>query len=153
MQAHGLIKRPRRGRGHTAGVVAAEQRFENFQARSYESEYVNGLRHCDFHHGSFKVPQPDGQWNGAELPGILDDCSRVCAHAQWYLAETAQNLIHGLNQGFQKYDLPGAFMSDNGSAFIARETVQGLSRLGILHEKTLPHNPHWSRRQPFLSPS
>ena len=147
MQAHGLIKRPRRGRGHTAGVVAAEQRFEDFEIRSYESQYVNALWHCDFHHGSLKVLLPDGQWSAVELLGVLDDCSRLCAHAQWYLAETAQNLVHGLNQGFQKYDLPRGLMSDNGAAMIAAETVQGLARLGILHERTLPYSAYQNGKQ------
>ena len=32
---------------------------------------------------------------------ILDDCSRVCCHIQWYLEETAECLIHGLS--FQPY--------------------------------------------------
>lgn len=147
MQAHGLIKRPRRGRGHTAGVEAAEKRFEDFEIRSYESEYVNGLWHGDFHHGSLKVLLPNGQWSGAELLGLLDDCSRICVHAQWYLAETAQNVVHGLNQGFEKYDLPRAFMSDNGSAFTAAETVQGLARLGVVHERTLPHSAYQNGKQ------
>lgn len=147
MQAHGLIKRPRRGRGHTAGVQAAEQRFEDFEIRSYESQYVNALWHCDFHHGSLKVLLPDGQWRGVELLGVLDDCSRLCAHAQWYLSETAENLIHGLTQGFEKYGLPRGLMSDNGSAMIAAETVQGLVRLGIVHERTLAYSAYMNGKQ------
>jgi putative transposase len=147
MQAHGLIKRPRRGRGHTAGVLAAEQRFEDFEIRSYESEYVNALWHCDYHHGSLKVLLPDGKYSGVELLGVLDDCSRLCIHAQWYLSETAENLIHGLMQGFEKYDLARALMSDNGSAMIAAETVQGLARLGIVHERTLPYSAYQNGKQ------
>ncbi|MBU0516024.1 MAG: DDE-type integrase/transposase/recombinase [Proteobacteria bacterium] len=147
MQAHGLIKRPRRGRGHTAGVEAAEKRFEGFEIRSYESEYVNALWHTDFHHGSLKVLLPDGQWSGVEMMGVLDDCSRLCVHAQWYLAETAQNLIHGLTQGIEKHELPRALMSDRGSAMLAAETVQGLARLGIVHETTLPYSPYQNGKQ------
>ena len=147
MQAHGLIKRPRRGRGHTAGVLAAEQRFEDFEIRSYESEYVNALWHLDFHHGSLNVLLPNGKYGAVELLGVLDDCSRLCIHAQWYLCETAENLIHGLIQGFEKYDLPRALMSDNGSAMIAAETVQGLARLGIVHERTLPYSPYINGKQ------
>ena len=147
MQAHGLIKRPRKGRRHTAGVEAAEQRFEAFEIRSYESQYVNALWHCDYHHGSLKVLLPDGQWSGVELLGVLDDCSRLCTHVQWYLAQTAQNFIHGLTQAFEKYDLPRALMSDNGSAMIAAESVQGLARLGIVHERTLPYSPECNGKQ------
>jgi hypothetical protein len=33
-------------------------------------------------------------------------------------------------------------MTDNGSAMLAAETVQGLARLGIVHETTLPYSPY-----------
>jgi transposase InsO family protein len=147
MQAHGLLKRRRRGRGQSAAVQAAEQRFEAFEIRSYECQYVNALWHLDFHGGSLKVLLPDGQWSRAQLLGVLDDHSRLCVHVQWYLTETAENLIHGLCQGFQKYGLPRALMTDNGSAMIAAETTQGLARLGIVHEKTLPYSAYQNGKQ------
>ena len=147
MKAHGLLKRPRQGRGYTPGAQAAEQRFEAFEIRSYESQYANALWHLDFHHGSLKVLLPDGQWTGVQLLGVLDDHSRLCAHAQWYLSETAENLVHGLCQSFEKRGLPRALMSDNGSAMIAAETVQGLERLGIIHEKTLPYSAYQNGKQ------
>jgi len=147
MQAHGLFKRPRRGRGPSAGVEAAEQRFEALEIRSYQSAYVNALWHLDFHGGSLKVLLADGQWVTPQLLGVLDDRSRLCCHAQWYLAATAQNLVHGLCQAFEKRGLPRALMSDNGSAMIAAETVQGLARLGIVHEKTLPYSPYQNGKQ------
>jgi putative transposase len=142
MKAHGLLKRPRRGRGNSAGVQAAEKRFEGYEIRSYESQYANALWHLDFHHGSLKVLLHAGQWSGVHLLGVLDDYSRLCVHAQWYLAETAENLVHGLCQGFEKRGLSRALMSDNGSAMTAAETVQGLERLGILHERTLPYSAY-----------
>ncbi len=147
MQAHGMFKRARRGRGDGPGVAAAEKRFEAFEVRSYESEYVNSLWHFDFHQGSLRVVLPDGQWSVVQLFGLLDDCSRFCVHVQWYLAETAQNLVHGLTQGFEKHGLPRAVLSDNGSAMIATETVQGLQRLGIIQERTLPYSPYQNGKQ------
>jgi transposase InsO family protein len=147
MKAHGLLKRRRQGRGNTPGAQAAEQRFEALEIRSYESQYANALWHLDFHHGSLKVLLPDGQWAGVQLLGVLDDHSRLCTHAQWYLSETAENLVHGLCQGFEKRGLPRALMSDNGSAMIAAETVQGLERLGIVHEKTLPYSAYQNGKQ------
>ncbi len=147
MKAHGLLKRPRQGRGNTPGAQAAERRFEAFEIRSYESQYANALWHLDFHHGSLKVLLPEGQWAGVHLLGVLDDHSRLCAHAQWYLSETAENLVHGLCQAFEKRGLPRALMSDNGSAMTAAETVQGLERLGIIHEKTLPYSAYQNGKQ------
>lgn len=49
---------------------------------------------------------PAGQWLKPQLLGILDDRSRLCCHAQWYLDETAESLTHGLSQAFQKRKLP-----------------------------------------------
>jgi hypothetical protein len=115
--------------------------------RSYESEYVNGLWHLDFHHGSLRVLLSDGRWVYPILLGILDDHSRLCCHLQWYLAEGARELCHGLCQAFQKRDLPRALLFDNGSAMIAAETEQGLTRLGVLFENTLPFSPYQNGKQ------
>jgi transposase InsO family protein len=150
MKAHGMLKRRRQGRTNTPGAEAAEKRFEAFEIRSYESQYANALWHLDFHHGSLKVLLPDGQWVGVHLLGVLDDHSRLCIHAQWYLSETAENLVHGLCQAFEKRGIPRALMSDNGSAMIAAETVQGLERLGIIHEKTLPYSAYQNGKQEVL---
>ena len=38
-------------------------------------------------------------------------------------------------------------MSDNGSAMLAAETTEGLARLGIVHEKTLPYAPFQNGKQ------
>lgn len=147
MKAHGLFKRPRRGNRQTAGTQAAEARFEAREVRSYESAYVNALWHLDFHGGSLRVLCDNGQWAYPQLMGVLDDHTRLCAHAQWYLAETAENLVHALCQAIEKRGLPRALMSDNGSAMIAAETVQGLQRLGIVHERTLPYSPYQNGKQ------
>jgi len=40
----------------------------------------------------------NGTWVTPKLLGILDDRSRLCCHAQWYLDETAETLVHGLSQ-------------------------------------------------------
>jgi putative transposase len=147
MKVQGLIKRPRRGPVHSPGAQATEHRIETREIRSYESEYVNALWHLDFHHGSLRVLLDKGRWAHPLLLGIIDDHSRLCCHAQWYLAEGAEELCHGLCQALQKRALPRALMSDNGSAMLASETTQGLARLGIIHEKTLPYAPFQNGKQ------
>jgi putative transposase len=94
-----------------------------------------------------RVLRADGHWVYPILLGILDDRSRLCCHAQWYLAEGAEELCHGLCQAFQKRQRPRSILFDNGSAMIARETEQGLTRLSILFENTLPYSPYQNGKQ------
>lgn len=147
MKAKGLFKRPRRGPAHSPGAQRAEHRFASREVRSYESDYVNALWHLDFHHGSLRVLCGNGRWAYPLLLAILDDCSRLCCHAQWYLAQGAEELVHGLSQAFLKRDLPRGLMSDNGSAMVAAETTQGLLRLAISHELILPYSPYQNGKQ------
>jgi len=147
MQAHGLLREPRpRPKGRPGEVVAAERR-ESREVRSYEAEYVGSLWHLDFHHGSRKVLTSGGQWQRPIALAILDDHSRLCCHLQWYLGETAEDLVHGLSQAIQKRGLPRALLTDNGAAMVAEEVCEGLLRLGIVHEKTLPYSPYQNGKQ------
>jgi putative transposase len=147
LRANGLNKRrPLTGR-RSAGAVAAEARLAEREVRSFEVEHVNSLWHWDFHHGSRKVLTPRGEWKTPLLLGILDDRSRLACHLQWYLSETAENVAHGLSQALQKRGLPRAAMSDNGAAMIAAEITQGLTRLGVLHQTTLPFSPYQNAKQ------
>ena len=140
MKRHGFRKRRRRKGG--PGVEKAEQKLESREVRSFEAEYVSGLWHLDFHHGSLKVLTAKGEWVHPLLFCVIDDCSRLVCHLQWYLRETAEVLVHGLIQAFLKRGLPRALMSDNGSAMVAAEVREGLLRLGIVHETTLPYSPY-----------
>src|SRR6266699_2141497 len=146
MKSHGLFKRPRRGPVHSLGARQAELRFENREVRSYECEYVHGLWHLDFHDGSLRVLLPNGQWFYPILLGVLDDHSRLCCHAQWYLAEGAEELCHGLSQGFLKRQLPRSLLFDNGSPRRYLDLIHRTSR------RCLPgSHPAATQRQRFGS--
>jgi putative transposase len=147
MKAKGMVRQPRKSPRDTAGARQAQARLAEREVRSYEVEQVNGLWHLDFHVGSLRVLTHEGEWVKPCLYGSLDDASRVVTHAQWYWAETAENLVHGLSQGLQKWGLPRALMSDNGPAETALEVVGGLQRLGIVHELTLPYSPYQNGKQ------
>ena len=147
MVAQGLTRKPRLTPKARPGELLAAQRREQREIRSYETEYVGSLWHLDFHHGSLKVVTQRGQWERPLALGILDDHSRLCCHLQWYLSETAEDLVHGLSQAIQKRGLPRALMTDNGAAMVADEFTEGLLRLGIVHEKTLPYSAYQNGKQ------
>lgn len=148
MTAQGLLRqRRRRGRPEREGEIRVREDAVGREVRSFESAYVSGLWHLDFHFGSLKVLRPQGQWATPILLAILDDRSRLICHMQWYLDETAESLVHGLTQAFLKRGLPRALLTDNGAAMIARETTQGLSRLSVTHHTTLPYSPYQNGKQ------
>jgi hypothetical protein len=96
MASQGLLRqRRKRGRQEREGEIRAREHVAGREVRSFESEYVSGLWHLDFHHGSLKVLRPQGEWVRPILLAILDDRSRLVCHAQWYLDETAESLVHG----------------------------------------------------------
>ena len=141
MRANGLDKRRRLTPRRTDGAERAEARIFEREVRSYEAEYVHGLWHLDFHYGSRKVLTARGEWvtpHPARRPrrSLAPRLPR-----QWYLAETAEVFVHGLSQAIQKRGLPRAAITDNGGAMTAAEMREGLARLGIPHDTTLPYHP------------
>lgn len=147
MQAHGLVRKRRERPKARPGEVRAAERREKREIRSYEAQYAGALWHLDFHHGSLQVLTPSGQWRRPIVLGILDDYSRLCCHLQWYLSETTEDLVHGFSQAVHKRGLPRALLTDNGSAMIAEEFTEGLLRLGIVHETTLPFSAYQNGKQ------
>lgn len=147
MQGNGMFKTRRcRGQDRLA-AVAARDRVANREVRSFENEYVGGLWHLDFHHCSRQVLLPGGVRKTPVCVAVLDDHSRLACHVQWYLNENTENLVHAFGQAVQKRGLPRALLTDNGSPMMSAEFTEGLLRLGILHETTLPYSPYQNGKQ------
>jgi len=147
MKTSGYCKQRNLRRHNTTGALLAAERLETREVRSFEVDHVHGLWHLDFHHGSRKILDKDGQWRKPLLLSIIDDHSRLICHTQWYLDETTESLVHGFMQALQKRGLPRLVMTDNGSAMIAAEFCEGLERLSILHMPTLPYSPYQNAKQ------
>lgn len=150
MKERGLFRQKRRQRRGNEELRDDHSReiFEARETRSFESEYVHGLWHLDFHGAGFvRIVLANGVLATPKLLGILDDRSRLCCHAQWYLEETGEALVHGLSQAIQKRGRPQQLLTDNGSAMKDGEVREGLARLGILHAHTLPACPEQNGKQ------
>lgn len=143
MKERGLRRVRRRARTRdTDAARRVDARRDLREVRSYEMPHVHSLWHLDFHVCSRQVLLASGEWVTPKLMAFIDDRSRLCCHAQWYLGETAENLVHALIQAILKRELPRAIHEDNGSAMRAAELVEGLGRLGVTVEYTLPYSPH-----------
>jgi transposase InsO family protein len=146
LRAQGMHRQGRPKRA-TEGALAARDRLEQLEVRSFEVEHVAALWHLDFHHASRKVLTRAGAWVKPMLLGVIDDRSRLVCHLQWYLDETAQSLVHGLSQAFMKRGLPRSLMTDNGAAMLSEEVAAGLATLGVVHQTTLPYSPYQNAKQ------
>ena len=144
MKTQGLYrqKKKRGGRRATSEVEVVSR-----ETRSYEVEHVHQLWHLDFHECSRAVLLPSGEWKKPRMLGLLDDHSRLCCHAQWYLDETAEVLADGIMQAILKRGLPWEILMDNGSAMKAAEIEQGLARLGVTQRMTLAYSPEQNGKQ------
>lgn len=111
MRAGGMVRRSR-PKTNTEGALAARERLEQLEVRSYEVGHVAGLWHLDFHHGKHRVLTRAGQWVKPMLLAVMDDRSRLVCHLQWYGGESAHSLAHGLQQAFMKRNLPHARLDD-----------------------------------------
>jgi len=145
MKRNGLYKQKRLRKKFLIGNE--ETAFLPKESRSFENEYTNGLWHSDFHHCSQQVINKEGKWVTPVVVAILDDHSRLACHVQWYLAETAKNLVHAFSQAVLKRGVPRAFLSDNGSAFVSKEFTSGLKRLGMEINNTMPYHPAQNGKQ------
>ena len=144
MKAEGLYRQKKKRRATSAqGGVEILAR----ETRSYEVEHVHQLWHLDFHECSRAVLLPSGEWKKPRMLGVLDDHSRLCCHAQWYLDETADVLVDGIIQAILKRGLPWEILMDNGSAMKAAETREGLTRLGVTQRLTLEYSPEQNGKQ------
>lgn len=140
-KARGMV-RQRAPRRATDGAIAARDRLEHLEVRSFEMDWVGALWHLDFHDGSRNVLTRQGEWVKPMLMCVMDDRSRLVCHLQWYLDQSAQSLVHALSQALMKRGLPRSLMTDNGAAMMAGETTSGLVNLSIHHQPTLVYSPY-----------
>lgn len=150
LQSIGCFKEKYNRNKNRVGYQKSLFKKDHFEIRGYENEYVSGLWHLDFHHCSREIITSTGELKRPLVLGIIDDHSRLLCHIQWYWSESSENLVHGFMQALQKRGLPRSLMSDNGSAMTSGEFTRGLSKLGILHQTTLPYSPYQNGKQEVL---
>jgi putative transposase len=69
--AQGMFRQAQPKRA-TAGALAARDRLERLEVRSFEVDHVNALWHLDFHHGSRKVLTRLGEWVTPMILCVID---------------------------------------------------------------------------------
>lgn len=88
-----------------------------------------------------RIPTREGSRRKSYLIAILDDASRLIAHAQFYFEQRLSSLKDCLKQAFLKRGLPRRLYFDNGQIFRSRQVLALAARLGIQILHTRPYQP------------
>ena len=77
----------------------------------------------------------------------IDDCTRYIVHAEFYIGETADNILDCLKKAIDKAGLPDKLMVDNGAAYRSEALRQVCNRLGIKLIRCKPYSPESKGKQ------
>lgn len=112
--------------------------------KAFELPLPNLLWMADCMHG------PTLKLAGAEtgqrtfLFALLDDCSRLCVHGQFYAQERLEGFLHTLRQAIQTRGVPDKLYTDNGAAFRSQHLGIVCANLGIRLIHCKPYHS-WSK--------
>ena len=97
---------------------------------AFAKAHANEMWQADTMFGPY-VQHADGRAQ-TKLIAFIDDASRVCCHAQFFLAENTDTLIAALRSALYKRGVPESLYVDNGSIYICKEITQICARIGCL---------------------
>jgi putative transposase len=107
--------------------------------RRFEAQLPNDLWQSDVMHGpSVGV---EGKNRKTYLIAFIDDMSRLCCHAQFYLSENLLSYLDALRQALLTRGLPRKLYVDNGPAFRSFHLHQITASLGIALIHAKPYQP------------
>jgi transposase InsO family protein len=111
--------------------------------KAFELPLPNLLWMADCMHGP-SLTLDTGSTQRTYLFALLDDCSRLCVHAQFYPHERLECFLDCLRQAIQTRGVPDKLYTDNGAAFRSQHLRIVCANLGtkLLHAK--PYHS-WSK--------
>ena len=127
VKAHGLALRA------GASIVGRDH-------RAYEFDLAGDCWQMDIMYGP-NLPTPKGTRRRTYLLAILDDATRLIAHAQFYFEQHLITLKDALKQAFLKRGLPRRLYMDQGRIFKSRSLLHLAARLGVHLIHTRPYRP------------
>jgi transposase InsO family protein len=110
--------------------------------KAFELPLPNLLWMADCMHGpALKLAGPVQR---TFLFALVDDCSRLCVHGQFYPHERLEGFLDALRQAIQMRGLPDKIYTDNGSAFRSQHLGIVCANLGIRLIHCKPYHA-WSK--------
>jgi len=111
-------------------MLKPEADSENKRRLAFAKAHANDMWQADTLFGPFV--SHNGKPTQSKLIAFIDDCSRVCCHGQFFVAENTDTLIEAIRAAFYKRGVPQSLYVDNGSIYTSREIIQICARVGCL---------------------
>ena len=108
------------------------------ERRAFEAPHAGSLWQTDIMYGphvTFRTKAHRYQQKQTYLVAIIDDHSRLCCHAEFYLEQTLASVIDTFKKACQKRGVPERFYCDHGQVFISSQ----LSRIGAVIGSVILH--------------
>lgn len=112
--------------------------------KAFELPLPNLLWMADCMHGPALKIEGEPAAQRTFLFALLDDCSRLCVHGQFYPQERLQGFLDTLRQAIQTRGLPDKLYADNGAAFRSQHLSIVCANLGIRLLHCKPYHS-WSK--------
>jgi transposase InsO family protein len=109
-------------------------------SRAYAFDLAGDCWQTDVMYGPH-LPTAEGRRRRTYLFAVLDDATRVVAHAQFYFEQHGSSLKDTLKQAFLKRGLPRRLYTDQGKIFRSRALAQLAARLAIQLIHGRPYQP------------
>jgi transposase InsO family protein len=105
--------------------------------KAFEVSWANQLWMSDGMRGPSVPLSEGGKPVRAHLLGLIDDCSRLCPHAQYYPAEKIECFLDLLKHALCSRGIPEKLYTDNGSLFTSEHLRTVCANFGIrlIHAK------------------
>ena len=111
--------------------------------KAFEVALANQLWMADAMHG-ITLKLSDDTVQRTFLFGIIDDCSRLCPHAQYYPRERLEGFLDTLRQAVSRRGVPDKLYTDNGNLFVSDHLKVVCANLGIGLLHAQPYHS-WSK--------
>jgi len=105
--------------------------------KAFELSWSNQLWMSDGMWGPCVPLEAGGKPVRTHLLALIDDCSRLCPHAQYYPAERLSNFLDLLKHALRSRGLPEKLYTDNGALFKSDHLREVCANFGIqlIHAK------------------
>lgn len=108
----------------------------NKKRLAFAMQYANQLWQADTLFGPY-IKGSNKEHKQTKLIAFIDDASRVCCHAEFFIEENINSLIKSLKSAFYKRGIPEQLYVDNGSIYSSQEITLVCARIGTI----LRHTP------------